>query len=181
MVEDNVPFAEENPWRLPDKFEINDALATVQQLGGTVARSYVITVERTNDRPACRAMCSRPGKFNEDAFRTMDEVLAAANHTGVRLIIPARGQLGLAGRSRRIRRLSRQDQGRILDRSRRLIADFEQTIHFILTRTNTITGVRYCDDKSILCWETGNELVLACLLDPRNRALHQNVSTRIIS
>ena len=40
-----------------------------------------------------------------------------------------------------------------------LIADFEETIHFILTRTNTITGVRYCDDKSILCWETGNELV----------------------
>ena len=28
MVEDNVPFAEENPWRLPDKFEINGALAT---------------------------------------------------------------------------------------------------------------------------------------------------------
>jgi hypothetical protein len=39
-----------------------------------------------------------------------------------------------------------------------LISDFEQTIKFILTRTNTITGVRYCDDKSILCWETGNEI-----------------------
>jgi hypothetical protein len=25
-------------------------------------------------------------------------------------------------------------------------------------RTNTLTGVRYCDDKAILCWETGNEL-----------------------
>jgi hypothetical protein len=39
-----------------------------------------------------------------------------------------------------------------------LIADFEQTIRFILTRTNTITGVRYCDDKAVLCWETGNEI-----------------------
>jgi hypothetical protein len=35
VVEDNVPFAEENPWRLPDKFEINDALETLHQLGGT--------------------------------------------------------------------------------------------------------------------------------------------------
>jgi mannan endo-1,4-beta-mannosidase len=39
-----------------------------------------------------------------------------------------------------------------------LIADFEQTIHFILTRTNTITGIRYCNNKSVLCWETGNEI-----------------------
>ena len=51
MVEDNVPFAEENPWRLPDKFEINDALETLRQLGGTVTRSYVITVVKTNDLP----------------------------------------------------------------------------------------------------------------------------------
>ena len=39
-----------------------------------------------------------------------------------------------------------------------LIADFEQTVQFILTRTNSYTGVRYADDKAILCWETGNEL-----------------------
>ena len=28
----------------------------------------------------------------------------------------------------------------------------------MLTRTNTVTGVDYRDDKAILCWETGNEL-----------------------
>ena len=33
-------------------------------------------------------MCSAPGKFNEDAFRTLDQVLDVANRTGVRLIIP---------------------------------------------------------------------------------------------
>ena len=31
-------------------------------------------------------------------------------------------------------------------------------MRYVLTRTNTLTGVRYIDDKSILCWETGNEL-----------------------
>src|ERR1700691_5933289 len=51
MIEDNVAFKQENPWRLPDKFEINDALQTVSQMGGTVARTYVITVARTNDLP----------------------------------------------------------------------------------------------------------------------------------
>ncbi len=39
-----MPFTQENPWRLPDQFEINDALDTMQQLGGTVTRSYVIAV-----------------------------------------------------------------------------------------------------------------------------------------
>jgi mannan endo-1,4-beta-mannosidase len=157
MVEDNVPFAEENPWRLPDKFEINDALATLRQLGGTVARSYVITVVRTNDLPGMPRHVLAPGKFNEDAFRTMDEVLAVANRTGVRLIIPLvdnwvwqGGRAEYAG-----------FRGKTKDEfwtDPQLIADFEQTIRFILTRTNTITRVRYADDPAILCWETGNEL-----------------------
>ena len=39
-----------------------------------------------------------------------------------------------------------------------VIADFKETVRFVVTRTNTLTGVRYCDDQAILCWETGNEL-----------------------
>ena len=111
IIEDNVPFAEENPWRLPDKFEINDALETLQQLGGTVTRSYVITVVKTNDLPGTPRHVLAPGKFNEAAFRALDEVLAAANRTGVRLIIPLVDNWAVAGRSRRIRRLARQNQG----------------------------------------------------------------------
>ena len=157
VVEDNVPFAEENPWRLPDKFEINDALETLRQLGGTATRSYVITVVKTNDLPGTPRHVLGPGKFNEEAFRTLDEVLATANRTGVRLIIPLvdnwvwqGGRAEYAG-----------FRGKTKDEfwtDPQLIADFEQTIHFILTRTNTVTGIRYCDDKSVLCWETGNEI-----------------------
>jgi mannan endo-1,4-beta-mannosidase len=157
VVEDNVPFAEENPWRLPDKFEINDALETLRQLGGTATRSYVITVVKTNDLPGTPRHVLGPGKFNEEAFRTLDEVLAAANRTGVRLIIPLvdnwvwqGGRAEYAG-----------FRGKTKDEfwtDPQLIADFEQTIHFILTRTNTVTGIRYGDDKSVLCWETGNEI-----------------------
>jgi mannan endo-1,4-beta-mannosidase len=157
VVEDNVPFAEENPWRLPDKFEINDALETLQQLGGTVARSYVITVVKTNDLPGTPRHVLAPGKFNEEAFRTLDEVLAAANRTGIRLIIPlVDNWVWQGGRAEYAGWRGKTKDDFWTDPQ--LIADFEQTIHFILTRTNTITGVRYCDDKSVLCWETGNEI-----------------------
>ncbi len=157
MIEDNVPFTEENPWRLPDSFEINDAFGTLQELGATATRSYVITVARTNDLPGTPRHVLGPGQFNEAAFRTMDEVLAAANRAGVRVIIPlVDNWVWQGGRAEYAgwRGKSKDD----FWTDPQLIADFEQTIHFILTRTNTITGVRYCDDKSILCWETGNEL-----------------------
>ena len=51
LVEDNVAFNEVNPWRLPDRFEINDALGTIAAIGGTVTRTYVISVLRPNDPP----------------------------------------------------------------------------------------------------------------------------------
>ena len=157
VVEDNVPFAEKNPWRLPDKFEINDALETLRQLGGTVVRSYVITVTKTNDLPGTPRHVLAPGKFNEEAFRTLDEVLAAANRTGVRLIIPlVDNWVWQGGRAEYAGWRGKTKDDFWTDPQ--LIADFEQTIHFILTRTNTITDVRYCDDKSVLCWETGNEI-----------------------
>ncbi len=157
IIEDNVPFAEENPWRLPDKFEINDALETLQQLGGSVTRSYVITVAKTNDLPGTPRHVLAPGKFNEAAFRALDEVLAAANRTGVRLVIPfVDNWVWQGGRAEYAGWRGKTPDDFWTDPQ--LIADFKQTIHFILARTNTITSARYCDDKAILCWETGNEI-----------------------
>lgn len=35
-IEDNLPFEETNPWRIPDEVEIRDPLASVKQAGGRV-------------------------------------------------------------------------------------------------------------------------------------------------
>lgn len=156
-IEDNVTFTNGNPWRLPDQFEINDALESVRQLGGTVARTYVITVERTNDTPNIPRHVLAPGKFDERTFRELDAVLATANRVGVRLIIPLVDNWPwMGGRAEYARWRGKSPDEFWTDPQ--LIADFERTIQFVLTRTNTITGVRYADDKAVLCWETGNEL-----------------------
>jgi mannan endo-1,4-beta-mannosidase len=157
LVEDNVAFAEPNPWRLPDRFEITDALASVHQQGGTVVRSYVLSVVRTNDTPGAPRHVLGPGRFNEDAFRALDLVLQIANEQGVRVIVPFvdnwswwGGIAEYAGFRGKPKEAFWTDP--------QIIDDFKATVRHLVTRKNTLTGVRYCDDKAILCWETGNEL-----------------------
>lgn len=157
IVEDNVPFAETNPWRLPDEFELQDALATAHQMGGTVVRTYSIPVWRGNDPPAESSYVLGVDRYNENAFRTFDLALKLANENGVRLIIPLVNNWKWQGGRGEYAGF----RGKAADdfwTDPQLIADFERTIRFVLLRTNTLTGVRYCDDKAILCWETGNEL-----------------------
>jgi mannan endo-1,4-beta-mannosidase len=157
LIEDNMPFTGTNAWRLPDEFEIRDGLMTVRQMGGTVVRTYSLSVVRTNDDPDMPGYVLGPGKFNEAAFRELDLVLKIANEQGVRLVIPLVNNWkwqGGRGECAGFRGKTRDD----FWTDPQLIADFEQTIQFVVTRTNSLTGVRYCDDRAILCWETGNEL-----------------------
>ena len=157
LVEDNMAFDDENPWRWPDRFEITDALDSVRQQGGTVVRTYVLSVLRTNDPPGVPRHVLGPGRFNEEAFRALDLVLQIANETGVRVIIPFvdnwswwGGIAEYAGFRGKPKEAFWTDP--------QVIADFKETIRFLVNRTNTLTGVPYRDDKAILCWETGNEL-----------------------
>lgn len=159
LVEDYVPFADPaaTGWRLPDRFEIADALGSIRQMGGQVVRTYVLSVRRPQDPPEIPRHVLGPGQFNEEAFRALDLVLQVANEQGVRVIIPFvdnwhwwGGRAEYAGFCGKTKTDFWTDP--------QLIADFKQTIRFLVTRTNTLTGVCYADDKAILCWETGNEL-----------------------
>ena len=156
-VEDHLPFAETSAWRLPDEFEMNDALLTIRHMGGRVARTYVLPVRHANEEPGQPFYVTAPGQFNEEAFRTLDKLLELANRHGIRLIIPFVDQWkwwGGIGEYAAFR-------GRKADdfwSDPQLIDDFKQTIKYVLTRRNTYTGKLYREDKAILAWETGNEL-----------------------
>jgi hypothetical protein len=62
-IEDNVPFNQTNYWRLPNQFEIGDALESVNQLGGQVVRTYVITVKLDSDTPRTVKYAEAPGSI----------------------------------------------------------------------------------------------------------------------
>jgi mannan endo-1,4-beta-mannosidase len=157
-VEDYLPFNGSNPWRLPDEFEIRDALTTIKQVGGKVTRIYVLSVRRSDDTPDIKRHVDGPGLFNVDAFETLDKVLQEANEVGVRVIIPFVDNWkwwGGVAEYAAFRGKARED----FWTDPQLIGDLKKTIEFLINRTNTCTGIKYKDDKAILAWETGNELV----------------------
>jgi hypothetical protein len=155
-IEDYLPFNGTNQWRLPDEFEIRDALLSIKQMGGKVARIYVFSVRKEGDTVEIFHV-EGPGKFNEEAFKTFDKVLQIANEVGIRLIVPFVDNWWWWGGPKEYAAF----RGRPKDAfwtDEQLIADFKKTIEFVLQRTNTLTGIPYKQDKAVLAWETGNEI-----------------------
>ena len=156
-VEDDMRFEQTLPFRLPTEFEIRDALTAVRQMGGTVVRTYTLSVRKPDDPPGMPRHIVGPGQFNEEAFVALDQVLAIANELGIRVIIPLVDNWWWWGGIQEYAQF-RGEEKEAFWKDRVLIGDFKQTIAYVINRRNTITGKRYRDDKAILAWETGNEL-----------------------
>lgn len=157
MIEDQMPFDEIQAWRLPNSYELNDAFASIAQIGGQVVRTYTITVKRPDDLPGTPKHVLGPGQFNEEAFQSLDILMALAAKHGVRVIIPFVDNWPWMGGRAEYAGFREKDKDEFWT-DPQLREDFKQTINYLVNRTNTVTGVKYRDDKALLAWETGNEL-----------------------
>jgi len=156
-TEDNMRFEQLSGFRLPTAFEIDDALATIQQIGGRVARTYVLSVHKTNDPPDLPRHILGTAALNEEAMRMFDQVLATANRRGVRLIIPFIDQSSWWGGIEEFAGYRGKSKDEFYTDAQ-VKEDYKHLVSMVLHRMNTITGVRYMDDKAVLAWELGNEL-----------------------
>ena len=156
--EDNMAFTQMNPWRPTNEFEIADALEAVKQMGGQVVRTYTLSVRISGENPNIPRHIIGPGQFDEKTFQALDQVLAVANRKGMRIIFPFIdnwkwwGGIGAAAAFR-----GKKAQDFWTDPE--LFEDYKRIVRYVINRTNSVTGVKYRDDKAILAWETGNELV----------------------
>jgi len=157
-IEDYLDFDQTNPWRLPDEFEIRDALETIKQMNGKVARMYVLSVRKKGESKKIIRHVEAPGVFNEDAFRTLDRVMQIANEVGVRVIIPFVDNWWWWGGPEEYAAFRNKTKDEFWT-DPQLIADFKKTVEFMVNRRNTYTGKFYKEDKALFGWETGNELV----------------------
>lgn len=156
-VEDEMAFDNANPYGLPSEFELRDLYRTVVEMGGQVVRAYTIPVRNDNFPEQSITYVEAPGKFNEQAFAAMDLAIALAEEHGIRVVVPlVNNWQWMGGRPNYAAFRGKESDAFWTDRE--LIEDFKKTIEFVLNRRNTVSGKLYKDDKTILAWETGNEL-----------------------
>jgi hypothetical protein len=142
-------------WFIPTPWEQRDALCAVRQMGGRVARTYVLSVGGAVG--GVPRHVEGPGLLNEEQMVGLDHALAAANEQGVRLIIPLVDQWWWVGGIAEHAAFRGKSSSEFWT-DPTLIADFIGLIDQVVNRVNTVTGVRYAEDPAILAWETGNEL-----------------------
>lgn len=141
-------------YRLADEGELRDAVRSVRQLGGRVMRVFVITCHRGPAPEFAFDLSTTPATANEAALHVFDRLLQICNEEGVRVIVPlvaynsaVRGDWHTYG----------EDFWQVGSPANR---QFKDVVRQVLTRTNPLTSRSYLDDKAILGWQTGNELVI---------------------
>ena len=140
-VEDDMRFDCDMPFRLPDDFEIDDALGTIAQMGGQVVRTYTLAVKKADDPADMPRYILGPGQFNEEAFAALDRVIAAAHRHRVRLILPFIDQWSWWGGTAELAGF-RGKKAEEIWTDPQLIQDYKDIITYVLNRKNTVTGVR---------------------------------------
>lgn len=147
--------------RLPTPWEQEDALRTLDQMNLRVVRTWCLPMRPPGAAPAPWHYVLGPGQFNEQAFRTVDHLLALANRFGVRVIFDFTAEagdfLGGIGTYAAYRGKKRAE----FYTDPQLKEDYRATLRFVLNRVNTVTGIPYHQDKAILAWQFGNEMYSA--------------------
>jgi mannan endo-1,4-beta-mannosidase len=93
--------------------------------------------------------------YNEALWADLDRGIAIAADHGLRIIIPLVDNWRWFGGAADWARLSGTDNFWTDEKAKILFKGF---ISWLLERENTVTGLKYKDDPTILCWELGNEL-----------------------
>jgi len=144
---------------LPTPWEQEDGLKTLSRMGVTCVRTWNLPVASPGEEGGERfKYVLAPGRFNERAFVALDHLLALANRYGVRVILPLTADYGdfLGGVGEYAAHRGKPRKAFFTDPQ--IKDDFKATIRYMLTRRNTVTGVRYADDKAVLAWQFGNEM-----------------------
>ena len=140
--------------RYPSHFEIDDVLDTAKAMGAKVVRSQTL-----GDSVGCE-LCIEPqlGVFNPKAFDTIDYTIEAARARGLRLIITLSGDCAtcaMSGAGEYLKWLKKPDP-KLFFTDPDLIAAYKAHASAVLNHRNSLTGVVYKDDPTIMAWENCN-------------------------
>lgn len=152
-------------FKWPTADEQENWIKAIARVGQKATRIYVLSVEQQYDAACGRethilAPLTPNGmpRFNEEAMVHYDRMIALADEHDVRLIIPFIDHWEWWGGRKQLAAFYGESDADFYDINSKTYAAYKHIITQLITRTNTITGRKYYDEKSILAWETGNEL-----------------------
>ncbi len=157
VVQYNIDAGLDDKWMRVSPFEVEDAIKTVAQMGGQVARIHTLSIRKQNESIIRNVY--GPGQYDELMMRDLDLVLAYANLYKVRIFFPIINPWHFIGANYDFDRWCGGDGTAYSfyhDANTR--AKYKELLSYLLNRTNYYTGVKYKDDKAIFAWELGNEL-----------------------
>ena len=144
---------------LPTAWEQEDGLRGLAQMNARCVRLWNLPIRSPDSPEGGWEFVQGPGRFNEESFKTIDQLLALANKHQIRVIFSFTADWGdyLGGIKTYAQHRGKKNKQEFYT-DPQIRDDFKATIRYVITRRNTITGVAYRDDKAILCWQFGNEM-----------------------
>ncbi|OEL27910.1 Mannan endo-1,4-beta-mannosidase 1 [Dichanthelium oligosanthes] len=155
--------------------KVTSAMSQAAGAGLSVARTWAFS-----DGGGSNALQYSPGRYNEDTFQGLDFVLSEARKHGIKMILSLVNSYDSFGGRKQYVQWARE-QGQSIGSDDEFFTNpvvkgfYKNHIKFqhasdktllvflhggpktVLTRVNTITGVAYKDDPTIMAWELMNE------------------------
>ncbi|GLT41082.1 hypothetical protein SLA2020_151720 [Shorea laevis] len=148
--------------------KVSSAFQEAQQHGLAIGRTWAFS--DGGDRP----LQYSPGSYNEQMFQGLDFVISEAKKYGIKLILSFVNNYDQFGGKKQYVNWAR-NQGQSISSdddffTNSLVKEYYKNhIKTVLTRRNSLTGIAYNDDPTIMAWELMNEP--RCQSDPSGRTI----------
>jgi mannan endo-1,4-beta-mannosidase len=133
---------------------VDKVFADSQSLGLTVIRTWAFCEGASHDGYCFQP---RPYEYHEPTFKQLDYAIAKAGQSGIKLILTLANNWSDFGGIPQYLNWYGLNNHDDFYRDQRVKDTYKAYIKQVINRVNTITGVPYKDDPTILAWELMNE------------------------
>jgi len=159
FVVDGEPFrfSGANNYFLTETYEaadgvVDEIVPDARELGLDVLRTWAFGAGEPGK------LQPEPRTYSEREFRRLDRVVARAGREGVRLVLPLVGGWdNNGGMDQYVEWSSTAEKHNDFYTDPECRALYKDYVEYVLTRENTVTGIEYREDPTILLWELANE------------------------
>ncbi|KAK1378299.1 Mannan endo-1,4-beta-mannosidase [Heracleum sosnowskyi] len=142
----------------PSNSRVSEMMKRGAQMGMTVCRTWAF-----NDGDSPNALQVSPGVFNERVFKGLDYVIVEARRHRIRLILSLVNNLKAFGGKAQYVRWAKEAGVNVSSSTDSFFSNaviknyYKAYVKAVVTRRNSLSGVKYSEEPAIFAWELINE------------------------